>query len=93
MKLEEAKISLEQEVKDPFTNIQEPLKCKYACWKIIDYLWAAYLSDEMESDCLNWLKKLYQEAGMTAENMTTFTFGIELLSEAIRRKPLTNKKK
>lgn len=88
MDLEVAKKILENEVKDVHTNVQSPLECKYATWKIIDYLWTCYLERENRGTQMNWLCNLYEGVGMSEENMKTFRLEIELLMETIERNPL-----
>lgn len=88
MDLKSAKSCLESEVLETSTDIQKPLACKYAKWKIIDYLWASHLSGENDGECLEWLKNLYQNAGMTEENLGGLIHESELIIETIRRTPL-----
>ena len=88
MDLENAKSCLESEVLETSTDNQKPLTYKYAKWKIIDYLWASYLSRENDGDCLDWLKSLYRNVGMTEENLSRFVRDLELIMETIRRTPL-----
>ena len=89
MNLEAAKRSLENEINEPGSNIQEPFKNKYATWKIIDYLWA---SNEHSSlvDSIDWLKTLYMTAGMTDENMARFSLNVELIIQTINRNRLNS---
>ena len=88
MNLEVAKRSLENEVKDVNTNVQHPLDCKYAIWKIIDYLWASYLEEENKGTQMDWLCNLYEGVGMSEDNMKSFRLEIELLIKTIERNPL-----
>lgn len=88
MDLKTAKSILENEVKNIETNIQKPLSHKYARWKIIDYLWASCLEKITDGECIEWLKGLYESAGMTEGNMSALTHEAELMLETIRRNPL-----
>ena len=88
MDLKNAKSRLESEVLETSTDIQKPLTYKYAKWKMIDYLWTSYLSRENDGDCLEWLKNLYRNAGMTEENLSELIHESELIMETIRRTPL-----
>lgn len=88
MGLREAKLSIENELKEPLTDVQKPLTYKYASWRIIDYLWASYLEGVSDGDSIEWLKMHYFDKGMKEENLKTFTQEIELLLEVIRRNPL-----
>ncbi len=88
MELKDAKFSLENEVKNQETDIQKPLKNKYARWKIIDYLWVSYLKGLSDGECMEWLKDLYENAGMAEENISTLVHEVELILETIRRNPL-----
>ena len=88
MDLATAKLSLENEVKNSETDIQRPLNQKYAKWKIIDYLWVSCIENINDGDCIEWLKDLYKNAGMTEEDMSTLVSEVELILEVIRRNPL-----
>ncbi|MBQ8192223.1 MAG: hypothetical protein IJZ45_10795 [Bacteroidaceae bacterium] len=92
MELKVAQKVLEDEVKDEHTNVQSPLECKYATWKIINYLWASYFEKKNRGTQMDWLCNLYEEAGMSEENMRTFRLEIELLMETIERNPLKREK-
>jgi len=91
MDLEEAKKILENEVKDVHTNVQCPFNCKYATWKIIDYLWTCNLEGGNWGTYMDWLYNLYEEAGMSEKSMKTFRLEIELLTDVIERNPLKSK--
>lgn len=87
MDLETAKLILKNEVKDEHSDNHAPLANKYSRKKIIDYLWACDAENVDRANCMDWLKKLYEETEMTEDEMWNFTLEVELAVEIIERKP------
>ena len=85
MDLKSAKISLENEVSENFTDIQNPFANKYASWKIIDYICAAHEDGEKDFYIKEWLINLYITNGMTNENIKAFGSDIDIILLTIER--------
>lgn len=85
MDLKSAKISIENEVSENFTDIQKPFANKYASWKIIDYICAAHEAGEKDFSIKEWLINLYITNGMTNENIKAFGSDIDIILLTIER--------
>ncbi len=85
--LENAKRILCAEVNCPHADNHSPFSNKYSRRKIIGYLWAYDIAKNGRSGCIDWLKDLYTNAGMTEEEMLCFVLDLELAVETIERKP------
>ncbi len=85
MNSKSAKLILQNEVKDPTTNVHEPLSNKYASWKILDYLWACHIEKQKSYEYKEWLLNLYKEANMSEEELIAFSSEVDLIIKAIER--------
>lgn len=88
MTVKEAKSVLISEINDENSNNHYPYDCKYSRWKIIDYLWACNIERIDKGDAIDWLRNIYNEAGMDDEEMDLFISKTEFIIGVIDRKPI-----
>lgn len=92
MDLEGIKFGLQNELKEPTTDVHKPLCNKYASWKIIDYLWVCHIYKQELYEYKNWLLNLYKDEGMTEDESNSFSSEIDLIVGAIERCPFKSNK-
>ena len=87
MSVESAKIILQHEIKELTTDVHEPFLNKYACQKIIVYLWKCHYKNLKRYEYKDWLLDLYKDAGMTESELKIFSSQVDLVIETIERNP------
>ena len=87
MNIETKKRALQEEIKEPTTNVHKPFENKYASWKIIEYLWECHYENKKTYEYKEWLLNLYRNNGMTNPESTVFSSQIDLVIETMARNP------